>query len=575
MLHVSRITLRGLLTLCRSVRPTLHTRPILRPLTSSVIIDPLRESLASAPVHKQNCSGCGVRLQTESFGSPGFIPLAKFEEFSNGWKTHQVHPRGVYVEDLPQGVEVAASTSSRYRTVRTKMVCQRCHSLQYNHKEPHERLRNPQSSRSSRDLPNTNRSSFIPTRVLVSSVPSTAVVVLVVDITDLYGSFPAELFDDLKARGQRVIVALTKMDALPFPSKDGPKTKAARINLRTRRVISKELRERLKTHGPGATPQEVRRTRIRAAVATSWLLAADWSRSVIRGLRGSKVVPVSSASGHGFDELEEAMRGMFDGERNSIYVLGRSNAGKSTFVNRFLKQLGYKHQGDVNLKLGTGGLTRSPLPGTTQGFLRFKILPGNKQRKEKAPETEGLSLVDTPGLAPLAGSAFNFCSDYWALGSRLRRRCLKISAGSHSVLLGGLARFDFERAAELDKLVRIVIHVPEGVKVSVCAEVKAKKLLQSRRFAKPIVSWGPTWSSHSIEVFGGKEFAKYDIVIPGLGWVSIYGSGFTNVKVTVPKGMDVVKRPALFSILQGWKKQPYVDEDQGVWGKVRNGMSAR
>ena len=39
--------------------------------------------------------------------------------------------------------------------------------------------------------------------------------------------------------------------------------------------------------------------------------------------------------------------------------MGRTNAGKSTLVNRFLGHVGYAHLGKVHLKQGVGGLTRS------------------------------------------------------------------------------------------------------------------------------------------------------------------------------------------------------------------------
>merc|ERR1711920_828985 len=64
---------------------------------------------------------------------------------------------------------------------------------------------------------------------------------------------------------------------------------------------------------------------------------------------------------------------------------GRVNSGKSTFVNRFLWHVGYKHQGTVHHKRTVGGVTRSPVPGTTLHFVSF-------------PLPKGFRLVDTPGI---------------------------------------------------------------------------------------------------------------------------------------------------------------------------------
>ena len=68
-----------------------------------------------------------------------------------------------------------------------------------------------------------------------------------------------------------------------------------------------------------------------------------------------------------------------------LYVVGRVNSGKSTFVNRFLHHIGYRHLGSVNFKRGVGGITRSPLPGTTAHFISFAL-------------PRGFRLIDTPGV---------------------------------------------------------------------------------------------------------------------------------------------------------------------------------
>lgn len=43
----------------------------------------------------------------------------------------------------------------------------------------------------------------------------------------------------------------------------------------------------------------------------------------------------------------------------------------------------------------------------------------------------------------------------------------------------------------------------------------------------------------------GWEQSSSDIVIPGLGWVSVTGVGTVKVRVTAPVGTEVTLRPAL------------------------------
>jgi hypothetical protein len=56
---------------------------------------------------------------------------------------------------------------------------------------------------------------------------------------------------------------------------------------------------------------------------------------------------------------------------------------------------------------------------------------------------------------------------------------------------------------------------------------------------------GP-FESKFFEVEGeGWKQSKYDIVIAGLGWISVTGSGMARLKITVPHGTSVSMRPAL------------------------------
>ena len=49
-----------------------------------------------------------------------------------------------------------------------------------------------------------------------------------------------------------------------------------------------------------------------------------------------------------------------------------------------------------------------------------------------------------------------------------------------------------------------------------------------------------------MKIFGeGWVKSSTDIVIAGLGWVTITGSGSCTVRVRVPRGVDVALRPAL------------------------------
>ncbi|CAK0815529.1 unnamed protein product, partial [Prorocentrum cordatum] len=115
-----------------------------------------------------------------------------------------------------------------------------------------------------------------------------------------------------------------------------------------------------------------------------------------------------------------------------LYIVGRVNSGKSTFINRFLWYIGYKHQGVVYHRRTVGGVTRSPVPGTTLHFVSFSL-------------PKGFRVVDTPGI-PSRSQVTNLLGEGIDLFTLVpRKRLHPISYVLHegrSLLVGALARID-------------------------------------------------------------------------------------------------------------------------------------
>ena len=99
----------------------------------------------------------------------------------------------------------------------------------------------------------------------------------------------------------------------------------------------------------------------------------------------SKVIVISSEKNYNIDYLLKQIK-LYQ-TTNNVYVVGHTNAGKSTLINKLLR----------NYSTSDRELTISPLPSTTLNTVEIEI-------------NEYLTLIDTPGLID-SGSIVNYISD--------------------------------------------------------------------------------------------------------------------------------------------------------------------
>lgn len=92
----------------------------------------------------------------------------------------------------------------------------------------------------------------------------------------------------------------------------------------------------------------------------NWSRVKHWLRTESRqlGLKPADVVLCSAGLGKGIADLLEAVNAHRDGQ--DVYIVGATNVGKSTLINRLLRD-----HGESDLEL-----TTSRYPGTTLGFDR-------------------------------------------------------------------------------------------------------------------------------------------------------------------------------------------------------------
>ena len=237
------------------------------------------------------------------------------------------------------------------------------------------------------------------------------------------------------------------------------------------------------------------------------------------GLKPAEVMLVSAAKGQGVPEALEEIDKMRKGQ--DVYVVGCTNVGKSTFINRIIKNA-----------TGTGEvITTSHFPGTTLDLVEI-------------PLDDGKAIYDTPGIINHHQIAHYLDpSEMKAITPKkeIKPAVFQLNA-EQTLFIGGLARFDFIQGERSS----FTFHVATGLLLHRTKLENADAIYETHlgdMLAPP--------GKLSLEVFPKlvrHEFSikkpKTDIVISGLGWITVQHANVV-VAVHAPRGVDVVLRPSL------------------------------
>ncbi|MFX3624470.1 MAG: ribosome biogenesis GTPase YqeH [Ectobacillus sp.] len=238
------------------------------------------------------------------------------------------------------------------------------------------------------------------------------------------------------------------------------------------------------------------------------------------GLKPHDVFLISAAKGKGIRELAAAIEQYREGK--DVYVVGCTNVGKSTFINRIIKEFS-----DVKENV----ITTSHFPGTTLDLIDI-------------PLDDNASMYDTPGII-----------NHHQMAHFVDKKTLKIITPTKEVksktfqlneqqtlFFGGLARLDYISGGRRS----FVCYLANSLTIHRTKLEKADELYKNHV--------GELLSPPSPEEL--KEFPelvrhefnirepKTDIVFSGLGWVTVNEPG-AKVAAYVPKGVSVSLRKSL------------------------------
>lgn len=236
------------------------------------------------------------------------------------------------------------------------------------------------------------------------------------------------------------------------------------------------------------------------------------------GLKPVDVLLVSAFKGHGMEEALTAIDTFRRGK--DVYVVGCTNTGKSTFINQIIK--GATGMSEV--------ITTSHFPGTTLDIVEI-------------PMDDGKAIYDTPGVINDHQIAHHLDEQDLKVitpKKELKTKVFQLNA-EQTLYIGGLARFDFisgERSS-------FMVYVSNNLQIHRTKLENADALYEKH---KGVMLSPP--SEKSVETMPPlvrHEFSikkdKTDIVISGLGWITVQQPGV--VAVHAPRGVNVILRPSL------------------------------
>lgn len=248
----------------------------------------------------------------------------------------------------------------------------------------------------------------------------------------------------------------------------------------------------------------------------------NWMRRSAKelGMKPVDVSLISAEKGIGIEELAEKIEEYRNGR--DVYVVGCTNVGKSTFINRIIKQFSDEEK-DV--------ITTSQFPGTTLDLIDI-------------PLDDEAVMYDTPGIINHHQMAhFVDKKGLKVISPRkeIKPKIYQLNEGQ-TLFFGGLARLDFvsgDRGSFTCYLSNeMYIHRTKMEKADEVYQKNVGELL-----TPPYSDQADDFPELVKHEFTVKQ-EKTDIVFSGLGWVVINEPGI-KVYAYVPKGVGVSIRPSI------------------------------
>ncbi len=233
------------------------------------------------------------------------------------------------------------------------------------------------------------------------------------------------------------------------------------------------------------------------------------------GLKPVDVFLVSAEKGHGIVELMKAIDRIR--ARKDVYVVGCTNVGKSTLINRIIQEATGEKQ----------VITTSHFPGTTLDMIEI-------------PLDDNASLFDTPGIVnhhQMAHFVHKQELPVITPKKEIKPASYQLNEGQ-TLFFGGLARFDYVKGGHRS----FICHFSNALKIHRTKLEKADELYKNHvgELLQPPRENFPPLVAKQFTI----KKPNTDIVVSGLGWITCQEPN-AQVVIHTPKGVQVLLRESL------------------------------
>ena len=239
-----------------------------------------------------------------------------------------------------------------------------------------------------------------------------------------------------------------------------------------------------------------------------------------KGIKAKDILLISAIKNHGIEEAAARIDELRNGK--DVYIIGATNVGKSTFINKLIELT----TGDKNV------ITTSHFPGTTLGMIEI-------------PLDRATSIYDTPGIILDYDIAHYLDAKSLKLvmpKKEIKARVFQLNA-EQSLFFGGMARVDFVKGERQS----FTLYASNLVDIHRTKLSNADALFEKHlgTLLKPPFEDNISIFKNQVKKKFKIDDRKIDIVISGLGWITVNSDSGCEIDIYVPEEIEVFVRESI------------------------------